>query len=100
MLVTIVGLADYVLIDGGLPKGHATLLLTGMMWAAYAAAIRMNRVDALTATPIVSIKGQGTTVSAWMPTTAGAACFDIMAQLSFANSIIANTFTWAMAEFR
>lgn len=54
MTLTALGLVGFVL-GGAIALGHAILLVTGIMWAGYAAVMRSRRVPALTATALVAV---------------------------------------------
>lgn len=52
---TMSGIMVFVWAAGGLATGHFVLFVTGLMWAAFAAFVRVRRVPALRATALVAV---------------------------------------------
>lgn len=50
-----IGISGFVFAGDGFASGHVMLLLTGIMWAGYAAIVRSKSVPALNATAIVAV---------------------------------------------
>jgi drug/metabolite transporter (DMT)-like permease len=55
VVLTAVGVCGFVLSGEGLAPGHLILLVTGFMWAGYAAIVRSGRVPALYSTALVAV---------------------------------------------
>ncbi|MGG2041354.1 DMT family transporter [Burkholderia gladioli] len=52
---TISGIMAFVWTEGGFATGHFVLFITGLMWAAFAAFVRVKRVSALHATALTAV---------------------------------------------